>query len=71
MKMFTLSASGAVPELLPNQVMPLTINVREFDGSAGTPAEGFNVQVAVNVLPLSGNTPSVFSQNAVFNPKTQ
>ncbi len=70
-QMFTLSVNGAVPELLPNQVMPLTINVQEYDGSAGTPTEGFNAQVAVDVLPLVGTTPSVFSQNAIFNPNTQ
>jgi hypothetical protein len=70
MPVFTLSVNVAVPELLPNQVMPLTINVREYDGSAGTPTEGFNVQVAVDTWPLVG-TPSVFSQNAYFDANTQ
>lgn len=70
MPIFALSVSGAKPTLLPNQVMPLTIGVKEYDGSAGTPAEGFNVQVAVDVWPLA-NLPSVFSQNAIFNNRTQ
>ncbi len=47
------------------------MNVKEYDSTAGTPAEGFNVQASADAWPLSGNTPSVFSQNAVFNSNTQ
>lgn len=67
--LFKQTVNGLLSTLTPNQNMPITINVREEDGTPGTPSEGFNVQVAVDHWP-STNSISVLSQNAIFNANT-
>lgn len=66
-KLFTVNVTGNMPKVQMGQSIPLVIDVKEPNGTAGTPSEGFNVQVYLLSMP---SMKTISGHNAAFDAAT-